>query len=261
VRAAFYYPWYPEHWQSPEGTKYHPTLGFYDSADPAIIDKHIKAMMYGKVDVGIASWWGPGSPTDGRINALLDGAGNTSFRWALYYEQEGYSNPSVSKITSDLEYIKTHYAQAPTYYRIGGRFVVFVYADPNDACAMADRWKQADTVGAYIVLKVFLGYKNCASQPDGWHQYGPAVAEDPQPGYSFSISPGFNKFGEQNPRLARDLTRWNTNIRDMIASRAPFQLITTFNEWNEGTSVESADEWTSSSGYGPYLDALHNDGS
>jgi hypothetical protein len=47
----------------------------------------------------------------------------------------------------------------------------------------------------------------------------------------------------------------------MIASRAPFQLITTFNEWGEGTAVESAQEWATSSGFGAYLDALHKDGS
>jgi hypothetical protein len=39
-----------------------------------------------------------------------------------------------------------------------------------------------------------------------------------------------------------------------------FQLVTTFNEWGEGTSVESAKEWETSSGYGAYLDALHNNG-
>ena len=46
----------------------------------------------------------------------------------------------------------------------------------------------------------------------------------------------------------------------MIASGAPFQLVTTFNEWGEGTAVESAQEWASSSGYGAYLDALHDNG-
>jgi hypothetical protein len=46
----------------------------------------------------------------------------------------------------------------------------------------------------------------------------------------------------------------------MIASGAPWQLIATFNEWGEGTAVESAQEWATSSGYGAYLDALHNNG-
>jgi hypothetical protein len=46
----------------------------------------------------------------------------------------------------------------------------------------------------------------------------------------------------------------------MVASHEPWQLVTTFNEWGEGTAVESATEWASPSGYGAYLDALHNDG-
>jgi hypothetical protein len=46
----------------------------------------------------------------------------------------------------------------------------------------------------------------------------------------------------------------------MIASAAPWQLVTTFSEWGEGTSVEDATEWQSTSGYGDYLDALHNNG-
>jgi len=47
----------------------------------------------------------------------------------------------------------------------------------------------------------------------------------------------------------------------MNASGAPFQLVTTFNEWGEGTAVESATEWASASGYGAYLDVLHDNGS
>ena len=94
----------------------------------------------------------------------------------------------------------------------------------------------------------------------GKDQYGPAAATDSQPGYSFSISPGFFKANEAAPRLARDINRWYDDVRQMIASGAPFQLITTFNEWGEGTSVESATEWQSASGYGAFLDALHVNG-
>ena len=54
------------------------------------------------------------------------------------------------------------------------------------------------------------------------------------------------------------LARWQQNVRDMVASGAPLQLVTTFNEWGEGTAVERRQEWASASGYGAYLDALHN---
>ncbi len=46
----------------------------------------------------------------------------------------------------------------------------------------------------------------------------------------------------------------------MVASNEKWQLVATFNEWGEGTIVESAQQWASASGYGQYLDALHNNG-
>jgi hypothetical protein len=107
------------------------------------------------------------------------------------------------------------------------------------------------------VLKVFSGYAACADQPDAWHQYGPSTAADSQAGHSYTISPGFWQVGEA-PRLVRDLSRWQQNVQAMAASGAPLQLITTFNEWGEGTAVESAQEWATASGYGAYLDALHD---
>jgi hypothetical protein len=44
----------------------------------------------------------------------------------------------------------------------------------------------------------------------------------------------------------------------MVASNAPWQLVISFNEWPEGTSVESGGDWASPSGFGDYLDALHD---
>jgi acid phosphatase type 7 len=262
LRAAFYYPWFPEAWKQ-QGiypyTKYHPSNGFYDLTDQAVIRQQIAAMQYGGIQAGIASWWGQGTQTDVRIPSLLSAASGTPFRWTVYYEQESMGDPTSAQINADLTYFRDHYGADPSFLRIDGRFVVFVYADGADGCGMVDRWSQANTVNAYVVLKVFGGYKTCARQPDGWHQYSPAVAADGQGQYSYSISPSFDKVGEAT-RLGRDLARWKENVRAMVASNAAFQLVTTFNEWGEGTSVESAAEWASPSGYGAYLDVLHTNG-
>lgn len=67
---------------------------------------------------------------------------------------------------------------------------------------------------------------------------------------------GFWLVGEE-PRLPRDPLRWTQDIANMLGSSARWQLVTTFNEWAEGTYVESAEEWASDSGFGTYLDALH----
>jgi hypothetical protein len=260
IRAAFYYPWFPEAWKQ-QGmnpfTRYHPALGHYDGGSPAVLAAHIRAMRYGGLQAAIASWWGQGSDTDRRLPRLLGAAAGQPFRWSVYHEAEGQRDPSVSQLTADLTHLRDRYGHDPGFLRIGGRFVVFAYAQDGDGCAMVDRWKQANTVGAYVVLKVFRGYRNCQSQPDGWHQYGPAVAASDHAPYSYSASPGFWKANEPSPRLTRDLAAWRTALRAMVASRARFQLVTTFNEWGEGTSVEAAKEWASASGHGAYLDALH----
>ncbi len=268
IRAAFYYPWFPEGWNQ-QGmnpfTKYHPTLGLYSTSSASVVDQQIQAMQYGNIEVGIASWWGPGSKTDGRIPLLLQEAARTGFKWTLYYEAEGNAvtgeagspNPTVSQIQSDLTYISSRYGSDPNYLHVDGKPVIFVYGDPTDNCTTADRWAQANNKGFYVDLKVFPGYRTCPSQPDGWHQYDPSVIDDSQRGYSFSISPGFNKANEATPRLVRDPSVFATDAQLMVASGAPWQLVTTFNEWGEGTAVESAQEWASPSGEGTYLDILH----
>ncbi len=258
IRAAFYYPWFPETWgrATARYTHYMPSLAFYDSGSPAVITAHIKAMRYAHLDAAIASWWGPHSRTDARLPKLLAATG-PGFHWAIYYEREGHGDPSPAQLRADLLYLRSHEATSRAYLRIGGRFVVFVWADPADRCGMAKRWKAANTVGAFVVLKVFPGYRSCPAQPNGWHQYAPAEAQDAQTPFSYSISPGFYKATESTPRLPRDPAAWRDAVRRMIASRARFQLVTTFNEWGEGTAVESAVQWQSASGYGTYLDALH----
>jgi hypothetical protein len=263
IRAAFYYPWFPEAWKQ-QGmnpfTHYQPGLGYYNQDDLSVVKMQIAAMQYGKIQAGIASWWGQGTPTAARFPSLLKLGEQMGFYWAVYVESEGTGNPSVDAIRADLEYIRDNYAGSPAYLKVGSRFVVFVYSDPGDGCDMASRWKQGNTVGAYLVLKNFAGYRKCSDQPDGWHQYAPAKAVAQSQSDSYTISPGFWKGTDANPRLQRNITQWASEIQSMIVSNAKFQLITTFNEWGEGTAVESAIEWASPSHYGIYLDALHNNG-
>ena len=254
VRAAFYYPWFPEAWNQ-QGynpfTNYTPSLGFYDSGNASVIASHITDMKYAKIQAGIASWWGQGTNTNARIPALLNAANGTGFKWSLYYEPEGSSNPSTLALESDLNYLALNYFSNPNYLRVNGKPVLFVYGGA-ETCEMATRWSQANPFGnVYIVLKVFVGYRTCVDQPASWHQYGPGVATDQQAGYSYSISPGYWKKGDASALLSRDLTRWTANIASMVASGQPWQLITTFNEWGEGTQVESSTQLGRA-----YLDAL-----
>jgi hypothetical protein len=260
ILATFFYPWYPENWTTDgvyPGSNYHPSLGFYRSADPSVIRSQIRAMRYGRIEAGISSWWGQGTPTDRRVPRLLRAATDTTFRWTLYYELEGYGDPAVGTIRDDLRYIRSRYGSNQSFLRINGRFVVFVFSADDTSCGVARRWTRANTVGAYLVMEAFPGFLDCPTQPDGWHLYGGGAEVAALPLHSYTVSPGFWKVGE-DPFLERDPGRWLQDVSNMLGSAAPWQLLTTFNEWIEGTSIESASEWASDSGFGTYLDALHD---
>jgi chitodextrinase len=263
IRAAFYYPWFPEAWNQ-NGinpfTKYHPTLGYYSSNSQSIRRSHLASLEYGKFEAGIYSWWGQGHSTDARFPAMLaeTNATHSPIKWAIYHEAEGYSDPTAEQIGADLDYIKANYAADPSYLKVNGKPVIFAYARGADGCPMADRWIQANTASRdfYVVLKVFPGYRTCTSQPNSWHQYAPSTRADRQTGYSFAISPEFDLTGPEPQRLPRDLDAFYQAVLDMNASGEPWQLVISFNEWGENTATESADEWASPSGQGQFLDVL-----
>ena len=260
IRAAFYYPWYPENWHqsATQGgpdpwSHFTPSLGLYDSSNAAVIKNHIAAMQYGGIQAGISSWWGQGLSTDKRVPALLSAARGTGFLWSLYYEPA----LSAAGVRSDLAYINQHYGSDPNYLRVNGKPVVFVYGRSVTNCADVATWVD-NNQGDYLNLQIFQGVKSCNPQPDSWHFYGPSYRALVGNPYNFTISPGFYKATEASPRLSRDPAAFATACQQMVASKAMWQLVTTFNEYGEGTQVESSAEYASPSGYGAYLDVLHN---
>lgn len=285
IRAAFYYPWFPQGWnqhgQNPF-TSYSPTRGLY-STDVGTVRAQIADMQYAGISVGIASWFGQGATTDAHWPALMQAAEGTGFGWAPYYEPEGVSDPAPQKIADDLHDLWASYSvgNSGLLYLSGKGMAVFVYNadDPTTTkgCDTVRRWSQARQLlrdqhgeSVYVDLKVFPGYASCpgASSIDGWHQYGPASADHnfaaaPGDG-AYSISPGYWKSGATYgaaPFLARDRARWQASIASMRASGAEWQLITTYNEWGEGTAIESSSGCRASAPLGTYCDWGGTDGS
>jgi hypothetical protein len=277
IRAAFYYPWFPEHWAS-DGrldTLFWPLLGLYNSSNQPTISTHIQQMLYGHINVGIASWWSKGSPGDQRMPALLQAAHGTPFKWTIYYDSEAYLNNSEATVHDNLLYIQKQYANDPNYLKIDGKMVVFVYTSWSQDCSVVDKYRQANVgINAYLNFNIVPNWQQCANQPDSWHTYNPTLRETSNPHLvngkwvtdGFTISPGFSPYYNSavctdamvstTHCLPRNPSAWSQDIANMQQSGAKWQLITTFNEWNEGTSIEPSANWTSTSGKGTYLDAL-----
>ena len=262
LRIAAYYPWFPEGWTYADTdpfTHYTPTIGFYDAGDPRVIAKQIRALRWGHIEAATYSWWGSGSQTDQRLPDHLAAGARAGFRWTVYYEAEGYGDPTEEQIRDDLTYLRDTYAQSPGYLKIDNRFVVFVYGDADDGsgCEVAQRWARANTVGAYVVLRSFRGYSGCTAYADSWHAYSAHKYEFDLGRYAYTISPGFYFATDASPARARNMRSWTRSIRRMTRSPAQFHYVISFNEWGEGTAIESATQWSSRSGFGRYLDALH----
>ncbi len=249
IQATFFYPWFPNAWNQGGVTPfsvYQPTYGYYSSVDNAIIDQQLVLADRAHQEAMISSWWGQGHHTDTSFKHILGrservGSPVPNMRWSLYYEPEGYGDPSVSQIVNDLNYMAANFFNHPGYLRVGGKPVIFIWATSSDSCAMADRWAQAKAQfggNIHVVLKVFSGYLSCASQPDSWHQYGPANPISTHLPNSVNVSPGFWHVLEGSARLARDPARFEADVKTMAASNAFWKLTTSWNEWGEGTGIE-----------------------
>jgi len=249
ITAAFFYPWFPNAWK--QGgiypyTNFTPSLGFYDSSDDAIIDAHLALAERAHIEAFISSWWGQGHHTDTALATILSDPSTAASptKWAIYYEEEGQTNPSAAFIANDLTYLNTAFFGDSSYLRVDGKPVVFVYGNIESA-EMNTRWADAQSLAGldvYISLKVYPGWRSSPDQPESWHQYGPSTPYHDFAPFSVDVSPGFWKIGE-TPRLERDPARFEADIVQMSQSGAFWQLITSFNEWGEGTSVEPAEEF------------------
>jgi hypothetical protein len=220
-------------------------------------------MRYAGMQGGIFSWWGaasaPGLPygyqqVDRAFGTALQAAHGTPFQWAIYFESgsPAFGDRSVGALRNDLQYIKDHYAGDPNYMQMGGRPVIFVWPNAGDGCSMAANWANAN-IGFYIVQKRFDGWQSCSGLADSWHEYSPNGYSAVLKPYSYAVAPGFNRYDSQGPFLARNPGAFDAAVAAMAAAPVQWKLVTTFNEWGEGTAVEPASEWGNT-----YLDILHN---
>jgi hypothetical protein len=251
--------WFSHYLPDPNPNAFDPANELYSVNNYANWKWQVGKMKEAKQEVAIASWWGQGKKEDVGFNNIINSFMGRSdnpypnLRWAVYYEKEGFGNPSVSELVSDLNYIKTHYANSPYYLKINGRPVIFVYNAAHTGYSPAEdlsRWQQARAqVDFYVNLKADpLNAGASSTAIDDWHEYAPAIRTNSKTPYWYMVSPGFWLDGNA-ARLPRSVSEFETGVKDMVASGARWKLTETWNEWGEGTSVEPGEQvMTNSSG-------------
>jgi len=263
--GAFFYPSYDLHrgwnasgrnppltWASHylpdfKSAGFDPPVQLYDSSNDETIDWQLSLMEKATLDFVITSWWGPTSHENDvfgkilRISAQKASERLRSPRWCIVYEKETKGDPSVNEIVRDLKYVEETFGRSSAYFRLDGRLVVFVTADPDDSIAYAERWQEVRRIlgNFYTVLKVFPGFIHLKACADSWFQYAPANGFELHEGFSAYVSPGFWKYDDA-PIRERDSSAFARDLMRLRFATATFLLIETWNNWQEGNQIEPA---------------------
>ena len=262
---AFYYAWFDQATWSSGQTSDQPAQP-YDSRDRATIQRHVAQAKSAGIDAFVQSWYGPSggvnNMTESNFAALLDVSASSGFRAAVDLEVTSPFFGSAGDVQSALSTLLSGHAQHPAYLRVSGKPVVFFWrqqrfsvddwvairkrVDPNHASL----WIAEGTDPSY--LRVF----------DGIHWYSVAWSADPATaltnyaarvrktaqdlgGFRYWVSPvmpGYDdtrlrgSAGFVRPRAGGDYYR--ATFAGASKSGADWVIVTSFNEWPEGSQIE-----------------------
>jgi glycoprotein endo-alpha-1,2-mannosidase len=256
-----------------------PAYGAYDSHDPAVVERQVEAARAAGITGFIASWWGPGSFEDRGMPLLLAAAAKHGLAVSAYYEKiAGEDAPSrITAAIGDIDYLLARYGGDKAWLRARGKPVLFVYGramrellppDWQDVVAQVRR----DNPGGVVLIadsldprfvSLFDGASNYnvtgqtqhKSPPEirAWaHAAYPKMAAAAGPGKvsTVTVIPGYDdrNLGRPPPRPVTD--RWGGETyrvlwQEAIAAAPDYVLITSWNEWHEGSELEPSAEYGS----------------
>jgi glycoprotein endo-alpha-1,2-mannosidase len=256
-----------------------PADGAYDSHDPAVVDRQAETARTVGLSGFIASWWGRDTFEDRGMPLLLVAAGKHRLAVSAYYEKiagEGAAN-RVNAAVGDIDYLLSRYGGDKAWLRAGGKPVLFVYGRALHELSPAD-WQevltrvQRDNPGGVVLIADSLdprfvslfdgastynitGQTQHKSPPEirAWaHAAYPKMVAAAGPGKisTVTVIPGYDdrNTGRPPPRPVTD--RWGRETyrvlwRETIAAAPDYVLITSWNEWHEGSEIEASVEYGS----------------
>jgi len=255
-----------------ESTHY-PALGAYDSHDPNVIDQHCRWAKRAGIDTLIVSWWGHGDYTDRAMQTILDVCGRHGLTACIYYETVP-SPRTAETAAQDILKVVRRYGGHPAYLKIGSDAVVFVYGRALQEIGLTGWFKALRIINSQMVvvgLKVIgdqLSY-GAARVFDGLHTYNtagslqgmtPADVRKWAPGTyrswveladgagkisALTVIPGYDDTKIRRPGLAVkrfDGEMYRAQWDAAIEADPHWVLITSFNEWHEGSEIEPSFE-------------------
>lgn len=224
----------------------------YSSDESTLLGRQVRQMQAAGIQVGVVPWDGPGTHNETtRLPAALQATDHTNFRVTVAYQPEVADDPDVSQLDAAFQSLSASMSSSD-WLHIDAKPVVFVPTGSSDGCATNDRWASiAGRTNVYLVEQWFVGAEACVSQPDDYYASDPSAHATVHLPYSYAISPEYWLANDPTPQRSRDLTQWKSDAVAMQASAARWHIITSFNDYEEGTAIEETNEYGNA-----WMDAL-----
>lgn len=259
----------PEEHEIATSTNY-PSLGAYDSHDPNVIDLHIDQAKRHGITGWIATWWGQGTFDDRAFASVIKRAALKDFYATVYWETApGEGERQIQRAVDDLLYILRKYGSEKAFLKVDGKPVIFVYGRvmtqvprsswPEIITRVEKQWDKG-----FLLIADGLTQAN-ARLFDGIHTYNicgwvrdlPPEALRKQAAENFrqavdtahafgkiscvTVIPGYDDTKIRTPGL-KALRRNGENYQllweEAIRAQPDWVLITSWNEWHEGSEIE-----------------------
>ena len=264
------------HWNRVDASKHdisdsthYPTLGAYNSRDAAVVDRQIDEAKAHGLTGFIATWWGQGTYEDKALPLVLAEAEPRNFKVTAYWETApGEGQAQIDQAANDLAYLVSHYGKSKAFLKVNGRPVIFVYGRVIGQVPAAS-WPailKAAHARAGDFLLIADGYtEGHAAYFDGVHEYNicgevkgksaEALRAWAAGHYSSAVSlarkhnriscvtviPGYDDTKIRKPGLKaerQDGEVYRVLWQEAIQAKPDWVLITSWNEWHEGSEIE-----------------------
>jgi len=256
-----------------EASTNYPTLGAYDSHDPKVLDQHCRWAEEAGVDTFIVSWWGHGNFSDRAMDKILDSCRRRGLSACIYYET--VPRPRTAEAAAeDIVKVLNKYGRDTAYLKVNGKPVVFVYGRALQELGLTNWLKAIGLInekyeGGVAAIGDKFGYGSVRVF-DGVHTYNTAgmlrgkspadvrtwagdtyrswveLAESVGKISTITVIPGYDDTKIRKPGLAverYDSRLYRVQWEEAIKADPHWILITSFNEWHEGSEIEPSLEY------------------